>query len=92
MITYKGKEFSDDCTEFVKSLFLHSRFLARRNWIIFELNHLVNHQNTKLKTKNQALNRKILGFFWSSLQYHPLWVTLYYWIPKVPLNLCDNIF
>ena len=77
--TYKGWNCIDNCTEFVKSIFLDSGFLVGQNWIISVLNHSIHHQNTKFnaETKIEASNRHIFLSFGSSLLSHPLWVTLY---------------
>ena len=60
-VTHKGCDFTDDCTEFVYFVFLHSEFLAGQNWHISVLSYFVNHQNTQLnaKTKNQAYSLHI---------------------------------
>ena len=55
-VTHKEGDFRDDCTEFVKSVFLHFGVLEDKNWHISVLNHCINHQNTQLnaETKNRA--------------------------------------
>ena len=44
-------DFSEDCMESVKSVFMHSEFLVDQNWLISVLINLVNHQITQLNAK-----------------------------------------
>ena len=53
--------------------FIAFRVLVDQNWLISVLNHLVNHKNTQLKS---SFKQSYFWSFGSSLQSHPLWVTL----------------
>ena len=54
--------------------------INRINLFTREKNIDINHQNTNLKveTKNQASNRRHVVSCGSSLQSHPVWVTLHF--------------
>ena len=60
--TLRGWDFKNDCTKFVRSVFLHSGFLdlVRQNCFFSVLTQLVNHQNTQfnVETKKQGLHIK----------------------------------
>jgi len=77
----------------VRNLFICSRAfmvkLVGQNWLVSVFNHLVQPQKYLIECRNQQSSCKSSFFksFVSSLQSHPLWITLY-----VQRNGCSLTF